>query len=128
MAKIYLAARIALRYQMRNVKRVIEEAGHTVTSRWIIGPHSDIHNDEYPMPPEQCCAIDIEDVRAADILMPYTDEPKTFQLGGGRHVEFGIAIERGMRIMAIGPKGEHVFHYHSGIEFYPDIYAALKEI
>lgn len=128
MAKIYLAARIALRFQMRNVRDVLQSAGHTVTARWIDGPHTDPANPELSMHSVDCCAMDLEDVRAADILMPYTDQPKTFQLGGGRHVEFGIAIERGMRIMAIGPKGEHVFHYHNGIEFYPDVYAALKEI
>lgn len=109
--EIYLAARFSRAAEMRDVRDFLHEKGHHVTSRWI-----DLREGDYPeyttetlnSDPELFASYadtDIEDVQAADILVSFTGQGGK----GGRHVEFGLALAQGKRLILVGPR-EHVFH------------------
>jgi hypothetical protein len=111
MAKIYLAAKYSQRETMFYVRDVLRAVGHEVTARWIDG------TDTF----ETGGAMSLEDVRRSDVLIAFSLDRGDLHAGGGRHVEFGIALERGIRIMVVGPKGEHVFHMLPQIEHYNNL-------
>ena len=126
--RVYLAARYARGPKLQSLAVALERRGHTVTSRWITG-----HGGTLPtsLPPGRLnddpagCAryarADIDDLRAADLVVSFTD------VGGGkggRHVEFGVALALGKRLVVVGPR-EHVFHALPEVEHYPDTAAFL---
>jgi len=142
MQKVYLAARYSRREEIAKYKKDLEFQGYEVTSRWLLGDHqidasgkpiSDtgenlVENGEG----EEAAKLrahfaieDVEDVRAADTIILFTEEPYSIASRGGRHVEFGIAIERGMNLIVIGPY-EHVFTWLPGVEQYDD-WAAFQD-
>ena len=47
---------------------------------------------------------------AADTVIIFTEIPNTILATGGRHVEFGLALAQGKRVIIVGPR-ENVFHY-----------------
>jgi hypothetical protein len=47
---------------------------------------------------------------AADAVIIFTEIPNTVLATGGRHVEFGLALAQGKRVIVVGPR-ENVFHY-----------------
>lgn len=59
---------------------------------------------------------DLEDLRAADTVISFTDEKGGGK--GGRHVEFGVALALEKRLILVGPR-ENVFHTLPEIEHYP---------
>jgi hypothetical protein len=132
--KVYLAARYSRHPEMQDVRDILGWLGHTVTSRWI-----DLHGGKYPgsfvpeqlnRDPEYCgkiAQVDLDDLEAADVVISFTEAGGGGK--GGRHVEFGIAIGRGKRLIIIGPR-EHVFHTLPGVEWYPswqDLLRVIKE-
>jgi hypothetical protein len=128
MTKIYLATRYSRYAEMQGVRDVLEALGHKVTSRWI-----DLHADtgerfgrsfnaaELNDLPEMCSAMalrDIEDIKACEWLISFTEPANDTTSKGGRHVEFGYALAISVRLTVIGPR-EHVFHTHPKVEHYP---------
>ncbi len=111
--KIYLAAAYNRMMEMRDVRDFLVNDGHEVTAQWIDGKES---NDT-----SAAAVMDVEDVRRADVLVAFSFERGTLTTGGGRHVEFGIALERGIDIIVCGPKGEHVFHSWPGVRHAPSV-------
>lgn len=121
--KIYLASRYSRASEMQGVRDVLQALGHTVTSRWI-----DHHGGKYhasfapetlnrdPAACEQVALDDWDDLAIADVCISFTslDGGK-----GGRHVEFGLAVALGLRIIIVGPR-EHVFHTLPVVEHFPD--------
>jgi hypothetical protein len=122
--RIYLAARYTRRLELCEYKAQLEELGCTVTSRWLNGSHQ-ISNLGVPIGDsgellvekgdraarEMCehfAKEDRADVYAADIVIAFTEEPRSGHSRGGRHVELGLAIARGKRIYIVGPR-ENVF-------------------
>ena len=64
---------------------------------------------------------DLEDVLAAEVLMAFTEEPRSGNSRGGRHVELGIALGTGRhRIVIVGPR-ENVFCWLPQVGWYPDV-------
>lgn len=99
--KIYLAAMWSERDRMLGEAQFLEARGHVVTSRWI---HSCLSTDA------ENAQMDLDDVRAADILILYSAGPRgTMFSGGGRQIEFGYALALGMRVILIGAV-ETCFH------------------
>jgi hypothetical protein len=74
-----------------------------VTSRWLTNPVPAVFTDAIW---RQLAAIDREDVERADALLFSTDV--TGGAGGARHVEFGIGLALGKRIIVVG-KAENLF-------------------
>jgi hypothetical protein len=69
--------------------------------------------------------IDVEDVKAADILIFFAEDPLVGVKRGGRHVEFGIAWTLGKPIYVINFK-ENVFHYLKGVEHFESVDDLIK--
>jgi nucleoside 2-deoxyribosyltransferase len=120
--KIYLAAKFEHKNTMRDVANLLTSRGHEITSRWIrVEHHEDTANTVTDELRVQYAAEDVEDVRRADLLVAFAHPRHEPGIGGGRHVEFGIALERDMPIIVIGPKGEHIFHWWPGVRHVDDI-------
>ncbi|SPD73794.1 hypothetical protein PITCH_A1970013 [uncultured Desulfobacterium sp.] len=124
--KIYLAARYGRRKEMLEFANSLLHMGHTVTSRWIKGDHqvSDAALDCGP-DTTRFAVEDLEDLMASSCCIMFSEVPRGTTSRGGRHVEFGIAVGRGMRCIVIGPR-ENVFHSLPGIEWHPDVISFLK--
>ena len=97
--KVHLAAQPERREAMVRIARRLEEAGHTVTSRWIHGNGSGATAVENAM-------YELADVMAANCVVVFTDNPKARpRLGSsaGRQVEFGYGLRARKRLIIIGP-------------------------
>lgn len=108
MSTFYLAARYSRREELLGYKADLEEVGHLVSARWLLGDHHyepaelDAYEDAPSMPPldlmRRFADDDLDDLIAADTVVAFTEEPRTTGTRGGRHVELGIAL--GLRIAA----------------------------
>ena len=123
--RIYLAARYRRLAEMRRSADDLERLGHQVTSRWLRGHHDvpgPLGDPAWPSIGQQ----DMEDVQAADALIAFT-EPQRGEGGGGRHVELGMGLAWGKRLLVVGPR-EHLFHTLPSIEVYPTWTDALQAL
>ncbi len=101
--RYHLAARYARRVELCRYREQLLSIGDTVTSRWL----------DFRKMPSWSCGIareDCEDLMAADAVIIFTEIPNTVLATGGRHVEFGLALAQGKRVIIVGPR-ENVFHY-----------------
>ena len=121
----YLAARYGRREELCAYKADLESRGHRVPARWLLGDHQ-VHGLEAAQAVERGGAVpapearlfaedDMADLLASDVVVSFTEPPRTSASRGGRHVEFGIAL--GLRraggqmrhLFVVGPL-ENVFH------------------
>lgn len=129
MTRFYVSARFGRQAEAREAAEEITRlTGWECTARWLHDtPENDqaIHEDRAAM--LAAAEQDIDDIRAADIMFCLTEDltphrshrfhdsapvPRLVSAGlarGGRHVEVGIAIQRSIPILLIGPR-ENVFH------------------
>jgi hypothetical protein len=126
--KIYLATRYSRNAEMRAIRDDLTALGHEVTSRWI-----DQHGGDLPesivaeklnSEPENCfkyAQIDVDDLTAADTVVSFTCDGGG---KGGRHVEYGLALGLGKRLILVGSR-ENVFHTLPQVEWYADAAAML---
>ena len=112
--RIYLAGSYSRREELLGYAGILEANGHTVTSSWLKGEHSehdaDIGRGIDPSLARSFAEQDIEDIRTSDVMISFTGGSGEGNHRGGRHVEFGIAIERALLVGIVGPY-ENVFHY-----------------
>jgi nucleoside 2-deoxyribosyltransferase len=104
--KVYLAARYSRMEEMRVHAERLKASGIEVTSRWILGLHD-------KAPPALCASDDIEDIRSADAVVVFADDPGHITgrpSRGGKHVEFGLALGLGKPIYLVG-RPENVFQH-----------------
>lgn len=119
--KIYLAARFSKRHEVHALGKRLQAMGHTITSRWSL-PDSDhvtpvgMSEQAADAERQRFAVEDVDDVLAADCCISLMEEPRN-NSRGGRHVEFGIALARGHRMMIIGPR-ETVFHHLPDVEHF----------
>lgn len=143
---IYLAARYSRRAELCGYRDTLTAMGHIVTSRWLNGDHqiSDngqpigetgealIEGDDGSTSPkaialrERFAQEDIKDVKDADILIAFTEPPRSNASRGGRHVELGIALGLGIKVWVIGHR-ENIFCWLPEVSFFPSIYEALAQ-
>ncbi len=112
--RIYLAARYREHPLMREWKKILEADGHEVTSRWINGSHElkDARDDGQR---RTFAMEDIADINVAHVVILLSDGGSGDGARGGRHVEFGLALAWGKRIILVG-QPENVFHFLSVVE------------
>lgn len=120
--RIYLSGRYERRKELKGYAEKLVERGCEVTSRW----HECEDEEENHQNAQAGALMDIEDVRSSDMLIAFTDLPGNTQRGG-RHVEFGLAMAEGKRLMVVGPP-ENVFHYIPQVTRCLDWPAALWEL
>lgn len=114
--KLYLAGPYRCKDEINVRAAELRTLGFTITSRWLEETHApNVQLHEVTEEDKKTYALhDVQDIRTADVLVFFTDPTKTI-VRGGRHVEFGIAIERLMPIVVIG-EHENVFHYLPSIK------------
>ena len=106
--KIYLSSRYGRIHEMQAMAAWLRNHGHTVTSRWLNDDESlDIYTPEHDTAREWAFQ-DIEDIRAADCLVAFTEQPQSPWSRGGRHVELGYAMGEGKSTVVVGPR-ENIF-------------------
>lgn len=138
--KIYFAGQFARLSELVDYKRELESSapnyGATieVTSRWLLGGHawSGTPEEELPVDVGARFALeDIEDLRAATIIVCFTEPRGTGPARGGRHVEFGYALAyatlRETAIYVVGHR-ENVFYCLDEVEFHESWEEARGEL
>lgn len=142
--KVYIAAPYALRNTLREYAVRLQTAGHLCTSSWLteakpitsatVGNAAADDATEAQRHVDQ----DMDDVFNSDALVLVT-WAKTAQLdsravahvnSGGRHVEFGMGLAWGKRLVVWGPDTENIFHRDSRVQvchIWPQVLAALGE-
>ena len=135
--KIYLAARYSRREELCGYADALRGLGHVVDARWLLGNHQ-IHEGadkveawaiSIPIEGRAFAVDDYEDVRAADMVISFSEEPRSGNSRGGRHVEFGLAVAWGKKVKVVGPR-ENVFHCLPTVEhhwMWADCLESLKE-
>jgi hypothetical protein len=109
--RVYLAARYTHSSLMRTRAEILRGVGYDVQAQWITGLHDGVDD-------ETCAHADFEQVRAADIVISFTERPREQSTArGGRHVEFGVALALNKRCIVVGYR-ENVFHSLPQVEFY----------
>lgn len=141
---IYLAARYSRREELCEYRDQLIKIGHNVQARWLNGEHQ-LANDGTPIGEngealvegtlrsgeklseheqsehaarlrQQFAQDDWEDVNAAELVISFTEPPRSKANRGGRHVEYGIALARGVRVIVVGYR-ENIFHWLPQVEF-----------
>lgn len=111
--RIYLASRYSRYSEMQSIRTDVLRIGHEVTSRWINGDHqipdSGLADQAKEEERTRYALEDLADLTAAELVISFTEEPRTTQSRGGRHVELGIALGMGKMCVVVGPR-ENVFH------------------
>lgn len=134
LGSVYLAARYSRRLELCGYREKLRMAGIDVTSRWLNGSHQ-LDNAGRPVGGDggermfedgsaqadhlrdKFATDDFDDVIAARTLVAFTEEPRSGNSRGGRHVELGIALGTGKRVIVIGPR-ENVFCWLTWVEHY----------
>jgi len=121
--RIYLASRYSRREELCTYRAELEEAGHTVTSRWLNGNHQIDDQGLSAQAAEtervRFASEDWHDLTTADCCISFTEAPRSTSSRGGRHVEFGAALAAGLGCIVIGPR-ENVFHCLPQVRWFPD--------
>jgi nucleoside 2-deoxyribosyltransferase len=112
MSKVYLAAQYPRRNEMKHVANLLRSNHIDVTSRWIEEslPLTTQLNDISFSQLLRFAEIDSEDIREADALVLFSEDPLVGLPRGTHHTEFGYAMGLGKRVIVIGGY-ENVFHY-----------------
>jgi hypothetical protein len=136
MVRVYLSARFGRAEEVFQRGQELIQLGYDVTSRWY---HADA--DESKLTPADWARIaadDLADIERADVLVAFTEPLRNdaeqlyangawlnAQTRGGRHVETGWALAKGLRVVVIGPR-ENAFHHLPQVEQFDswDAYAA----
>lgn len=145
--KIYLAARYSRRVELCGYREALQALGHTVTSRWLNGDHqiSDtgealgdggealVEGDDGSQTGraaalrELFAKEDFADVLACDLLIAFTEPPRSSASRGGRHVELGLALGAMKRVWVVGYR-ENIFCWLEDVRFYETADAAIAAL
>ncbi len=105
--RVYLASRFGRRHELQGYAERLREAGFAViTSRWIYDADSPEYETITTQGAALCAQHDVEDVASADAVVVLTGPPSR----GGYHVEFGIGLALGKKLVIVGEK-ENVFQH-----------------
>lgn len=106
-----MAARYTRQHEILRYARQLEGLGHRLTSRWLT-------QDERGMNEADIAMRDVADVRAAEMLIYFSERPRVASRGG-RIFEMGIAFEMRIHVIVVGEPKEHVFTSHPWMSHYP---------
>jgi nucleoside 2-deoxyribosyltransferase len=124
--KIYIAAPWKDKALMNERAKPFEDAGHTITWKWWETDNIPEGADRDGELKEQA-KNDHNGVRKADALVLFNTAKSE-----GKAVEQGIAIERGIPIVAIGTLGDgtsfNVFHYLKYYEWVNSVNEAISAL
>jgi hypothetical protein len=144
MKQIYLASRYSRRLELCEYRERLRGLGYLVQARWLDGGHqldnagAQIGDNGEALieagNTERANALrakfaddDWQDVTSAEIQINFTEPPRSSANRGGRHVELGISLARGARVIVVGYR-ENIFHWLPQIEFFETFDAALEAL
>ena len=117
--KIFLSSRYGRRDEMLARAAELTRLGHGVVSSWIYGSHesSEVETAADTVPVFKAMPFvidDLADIQLAQVFIAFTERPDSAHARGGRHVEYGIALDRHIKgdlknILIIGPR-ENIFY------------------
>lgn len=131
---IYLAARYSRRLELCGYREQLRQLGHDVPAVWLNGSHQ-ISDRGAPIgehgealvegdaggDPEEAAILrqkfaqeDLRDVMLCDLLIAFTEPPRSSASRGGRHVELGLALGMGKHVWIVGPR-ENIFCWLEGV-------------
>lgn len=137
--RIYLAARYSRREELCLYREQLRLVGHNVQARWLDGKHQ-LANDGKPIGDDgealvedddnstsahyksaalrsQFAQDDWEDVIGADMVVSFTEPPRSNASRGGRHIEQGIAMGRVIPTIVVGYR-ENIFNWLPQVMFF----------
>lgn len=134
MMQIYLASRYSRREELCGYRIQLAKIGFIVQARWLDGGHqlSDrgiligdngealVESGDGPENAKlraKFAQDDWEDVTNADIVINFTEPPRSNASRGGRHVEYGIALGMGKPVYVVGYR-ENIFHWLPKVAFF----------
>ncbi len=135
--KIYLAARYSRRLELCGYREQLRKMGHTVNAVWLDGQHqiSDtgmpigesgealVEGDDGPTGARSVtlrnkfAGEDFRDIISCDMLIAFTEPPRSNASRGGRHVELGIALGTMKRVWVVGYR-ENLFCWLDDVRFF----------
>lgn len=119
MKSFYVCARYGRREEAREIADGLRNLGYWITSTWLDQVEDEMIFGESPETAGRFAQKDLDEVRAADVLL-YLSEPEDNPWGrGGRHVEYGAALASDKILVVIGPL-ENLFHYLSQVLHFTD--------
>lgn len=132
--RVYLAAPYGARDDVRTYAAALTRAGFTVTSSWLdethdiapgtVGAATALADDAV----DAHAVADLADIADSDALVLFTANYVAKEGGGGRHVETGVAIARGLPVVVIGAP-ENVFHrLRTGVTAVPNFPRAVEHL
>ena len=132
---IYIAARYDRINEMNTYSTQLINTGFKVNSRWLKGTRQihpspekvDNNENNVAWEARPFAQDDLEDIKACDTLIFFAEPANSHFKRGGRHVEFGIALALGKRIMVVGNR-ENVFHCLPQVEHYDNFEQCLGAI
>ena len=129
--KIYLAARYSRHNELQTYAKNLMMQGHDVTSRWIWGNHQiddkGLSAEAQRSERNRFAQEDFDDLMKADIVISFTEIPRSSNSRGGRHVEFGIALATNKQCIVVGPR-ENIFHCLPGVKVVENMIEAERMI
>ncbi len=131
--QVYLAARYSRRMELCAYRDQLRSMGYFVQARWLDGCHQLDNigtpigdNGESLVEAGDCtkaselrakfASDDWIDVSTAEIVISFTEFPRSSPNRGGRHVEFGIGLAFRARTIVVGHR-ENIFHWLPQVEF-----------
>lgn len=135
--EIYLAARYSRREELCGYRQQLREVGHDVPAVWLNGQHQ-ISDTGTPIGESGETLVegddgsrsahaaelrskfareDLSDVQSCDLLISFTEPPRSKASRGGRHVEFGMALGLMKPVWVVGHR-ENLFHWLGSVRFF----------
>jgi hypothetical protein len=136
--RIYLAARYSRRLELCGYRTQLQALGHTVQAEWLNGEHqiSDrgtpigetgealVEGDDGSTNARSAALRskfaqdDFRDVTMCELLIAFTEPPRSNSSRGGRHVELGLALGMMKQVWVIGYR-ENIFCWLEDVRFFP---------
>ena len=155
--KIYLASRYSRREELCGYREQLQSAGHQVDAVWLnghhqisdtgvpIGEHGEAlvegtgvghignEGDNGSLSSKAArlrskfAAEDFRDVLMCDLLIAFTEPPRSNSSRGGRHVELGIALGMMKRVWVVGHR-ENIFCWLEYVRFFETFESCLEQL
>ena len=128
MRTIYLAGQYARRDELRGYAGLLTMAGLTVNSRWLLEDAPLHHSlEDFETEWKRLTALkDYWDIQRADTMIFFAESPENQPRRGGRHVEFGMALALGKKVLVVGGR-ENIFHFMPGVKHYETFQELLDD-
>jgi len=122
--RVYVAARYSYReHKAMDAVNALIARGLQPTSRWVWQDDPTLGDGDVTA---RWAMTNMADIQRADAML-VVSEPERIHTNGGRHVELGIALALGKRIVIWGTR-ENTFYWFPGIQAYRSLDSAVDAL